>query len=349
MQKEKILLVGDLNNYTRSYQRYRTFIALGVDIHYVSTVPIPWRAGIDRPSFLSRIFWKLGFPFDPSGANKEILIFLKKYSPNIVWIEQGVTIRPKTLRTIKNIAPGVKIISLSEDDMYPPHNRSFYYTKGLPYYDLVFTTKPYNLLELRSLGAKKTELFLDSYNEEIHTPLSLSKEEQEKFSCDVGFCGAFEEDRAGRMLFLAENGVRVVVWGNGWASWVGRHKNLIVKNEHLFGIDYTKAINATKINLCFLRKLNRDEITSRSAEIPACGGFLLGERTERQTNFLEEGKEAEFFDSNKEMLEKVCYYLAHDDERRVIAEKGRERCIKSGYSQRAQVQKMFLIIANCTK
>lgn len=337
-----VIFVGDLNDYTRTYQRLLEFQKMpDCAVHGVSTLPIPWRAGIHKHSLLFRVLWKLKRPRDANGANKKIIALAESARPDIVWIEQGVTIRPETLRAVKKICPKAKLVSLGEDDMYAKHNRSAYYDRGLPLYDIVFTTKRYNLEELKTLGARRTELFLDAYNDALHTPLALSPEEREEFSADVGFCGSFEQDRAERMLFLAKNGVEVSIWGNDWGYWVGKHPNLHIKNRHLFGIDYAKAINATKINLCFLRKINRDEITSRSAEIPACGAFLLGERTERHRDFLEEGKEAEFFDSNEEMLQKVQYYLSHETERANIARAGRERCVKSGYSQIAQMKKML--------
>jgi spore maturation protein CgeB len=47
---------------------------------------------------------------------------------------------------------------------------------------------------------------------------------------------------------------------------------------------------------------------------------------------FEEGKEAEFFGNQAELLEKVRFYLAHESERRQIAQAGRERCLNSGYS-----------------
>jgi spore maturation protein CgeB len=68
---------------------------------------------------------------------------------------------------------------------------------------------------------------------------------------------------------------------------------------------------------------------------------MLGERTRRHLEFFEEGKEAEFFGTNEELLKKVKYYLEEPEERERIARAGREKCVKSGYSMRAQLDQML--------
>lgn len=294
------------------------------------------------PRFFEKVFSKLRIPFDRVGANSAIraLVRVKKF--DLLWVEKGNTIWPKTLRFVKKTLPETKLISLSEDDMYAKHNQSLFYRWGLGLYDCVFTTKKYNLSELEQIGAKRTELFLDAYDETLHRPTVLSKREKSLYGCDVGFIGTFEEDRARSMLFLAENGIKVSIWGNGWGVWKEKHKNLIIKKNAIYGPEYVKAICATKINLCFLRKINRDEVTSRSVEIPACGGFMLAERTERHKEFFTEQSEAEFFGSDRELLEKVRYYLKHDEERSRIALGGKKRCEVSGYSMEEQLQEVLL-------
>lgn len=337
----KILFIGDLNEYGRSFQRYRALADLGNEVKGFSTVTVPFTPGFDNAGFLDRLFWKLKLPLDLTSVNKKIRQAIKEEKFDIIWIEKGNTIKPKTLYSIKKNQPQTKLISLSEDDMYAKHNRSFYYDCGIKYYDIFFTTKMYNLGELKLLGAKQTELFLDSYDENVHRPINLSDEDVKNFACDVGFIGTFEKDRAEKMLFLAENGIKVVVWGNGWDAWVNKDPNLIIKNKPVYSDNYAKVISATKINLCFLRKMNRDEVTSRSVEIPACGGFMLAERTKRHSEFFEENKEAVFFDTKEELLDKVKKYLNNGEERCKIAETSRERCVKSGYSMKTQLSEML--------
>ena len=337
----KILYIGDLNEYGRGFLRYRTLKAMGHEVVAHTHTKVSSSNHIEPPSFLYRIFWKLKIPLDDTRVNRKIITSLLTDKFDIVWIEKGNMIKPWTLRHIKKLVSHARLISCSEDDMYAPHGHSLWYRLGLKYYDAVFTTKTYNLSELMLFGAQRTVLFLDSYDENVHKPMQLSAEEAVRFACDVSAIGAFEPERAESLLFLAKNGVQVTIWGNGWGPWVNRHKNLLIKNEFLFGSDYSKAISATKINLNFLRKVNRDQVTSRSVEILACGGFMLGERTGRHLEFFNEGQEAEFFESNDELLAKTRYFLEHPNERTKIVQAGRNRCLRSGYSMREQLKEVI--------
>ena len=54
-----------------------------------------------------------------------------------------------------------------------------------------------------------------------------------------------------------------------------------------------------------------------------------------------DGKEAAFFSSNEELLEKCRYYLEHEDERRSVAKAGYERCITSDYSNEGMIRRII--------
>ncbi len=336
-----ILFVGNLNSYTRSYQRCQAIRDLGHNGDSLSTIVVPWKPRISNSSLFFRALSKYGFPADRTRVNRNIILSIKNHCPDLLWIEKGLSIRRSTLTWVRRNYPNVIRVFQSEDDMYARHNQSVYFRRCLPLYDIVFTTKSHNVKELPEIGARRV-VFVDmAYDQNTHRPLSVSAEDDKRLGGEVIFVGSFEGDRAEHILYLAQNGFPVRVWGSGWESWVGKHPNMIVEGKPIYGEDYVKALCASKIALGFLRKINRDLQTSRTMEIPACGTFMLSERTHEHLRLFEEGEEAEFFDSKEELLKKVAHFIQHDSERETIAKGGRERCLESGYSHHDRLRLMF--------
>lgn len=345
MDKIKILFVGDLNEYARSNQRFKALKRNGNEVFGLSSVPIGEVPGVSQKIGLKeKVHHKFGRHLDKSGINKNLGSKVNEILPDILWVEKVLSLKPKVLKKIRSNFPSMKIIHCCEDDMYAKHNSSVYFRESLPVYDIVFTTKSYNCNELPSIGGKRVELFKNCYDPKLHRPVNS----RQKYSCDVSFIGTFEKDRAEKCLYLAENGIHVRVWGNGWDSYKGKNENLQIESKPLYNEDFVTALRSSKINLCFLRKINRDLQTSRSVEIPACGAFMLAERTDEHLTLFQEDKEAAFFDQDnpEELLEKVKYYLAHDHKRKNVAEKGRDRCLNSGYSHDEELKRMLSLVMN---
>lgn len=343
-----VLFVGDLNQYSKGFSRLKAFRALGLHVLDHSMTPLGGgEAGYIEPSLAFRVAWKLGFHLDEEKANDWLLRTARLETPALIWIEKGNMIRPGTLRHLRRLCPDAVIASYSDDDMYNRTNRTWVYTRGLRYYDVVFTTKSYNAdaAELPRLGARRVVMVDKAYDPDHHRPQSLDDREKEWLASDVGFIGSFERPRAEDMLYLAQHGVPVRIWGNGWDGFHPAEANLIIERRALINTAenalYSKAISTTKINLAFLRKANRDLHTDRSIEIPACGGFLMAEYSDEHARLFEENKEAVFFRSRDELVEKIQYYLAHESKRQEIAAAGLQRCLNDGYSHQHRVAFML--------
>lgn len=347
----RILFVADLNAYSKGMGRVRALQDLDVPITALShTATGGAESGFASITMVDRILWKLGVQRDKAGINRRLLDAAKEVGPHIIWIEKGNMIRPSALRALRRIAPDALLVSYAEDDMFLAHNRTRAYVKGLSCYDCVFTTKAPNVgpSELPALGARRVIAVDKSYDPHVHFPVGVSEADVERYGADVGFVGTFEAARARSLSYLAENGIAVRVWGNGWEAWAARPPGLIIEDRAVVNTEhdlaYTKSLCATKINLGFLRKLNRDTQTDRTMEIPACGAFMLAERSDDHLRLFEEGREAAFFGSDDELLEKVRYYLGHEDERAAIARAGRQKCLDAGYSE---TERMRLMIDQC--
>jgi spore maturation protein CgeB len=71
-----------------------------------------------------------------------------------------------------------------------------------------------------------------------------------------------------------------------------------------------------------------DQIKGRNFEIPGCGGFLLTGRAEDLESYYEIDKEVVCFDDTHDLLEKLRYYMTHEEERAAIAHAGYRRTLR---------------------
>ena len=84
----------------------------------------------------------------------------------------------------------------------------------------------------------------------------------------------------------------------------------------------------SKINLNITLRSIRNGIPLRCMDIMANGGFLL---TNFQSDFLYHfvpDEDFVYYESEKDLLHKIDYYLSHDKERRAIAESGHAKVCK---------------------
>ncbi len=317
---------------------------LGVDVDIVFTHLLDEKINSIKRAGRS-VRFRLGFFPERNNENKILLSRLREKRYDILFIEKGLSVKPSTIRFAKLIQPGLPVISYSLDDVMNKNNSSVFYRKSIPLYDFHFTNKKYNVKELEEAGAKNVHYFRNGYSDKVHRPLHTDLTEKANYGSDVSFIGTYEEERAALIRYIAAHGIKVKIWG--WVRTAKQtnmdHPNIIVRDQYAYDDEYAKVIGSSKINLCFLRKENRDTETTRSVEIPASGGFMLAERTNDHLELFEEDKEAVYFSSKEELLEKARYYLEHEQERAQVAMNALARCIESEYSYKHQLKKIISI------
>jgi spore maturation protein CgeB len=337
-----ILFVGQTVPGSRTFQRIDAFRVLG---HNVEVVPtnVPGARYEDKPSIAARLRYRLRVPKDVANAGSSILKKMSDGFFDILWLERAVEIGASTLRNAKKLNPAIQIIWYAEDDMINPRHRTRHVEASMPLYDLWVTTKSFNALpdEVPRFGVRNILFVNNSYDETLHKPILVSELDQEDFGADVSFVGTYEKERAQSLILLAQQGVSVRVWGNGWSGLKSKFLNLLIEDRPVYDDEYIKVICASKINLCFLRKENRDLQTCRSIEIPACGGFMLHERNDEMLNILAENKEAAYFSNDQELVDQCKKWMAIEQVRKAIAAHGHARVTSESFSHAKRLQEIL--------
>lgn len=337
----RVLMVGESIAASRTPQRLRAMRELGHGVRLISTTP-QGHSYETKPSFADRIRYRLRVPPDPAGANEALLDILE--DPwDVVWLDNARVIRRNTLEAVKTAHPACRLVWYSEDDMMNPRHRTRWIEASLDLFDVWSTTKSFNARpnEVPSLGVRRVLMVNNAYDPNLHRPLPLGDDEERRFGADAAFVGTYERPRAASLRRLAEAGIACRVWGNGWSRVKGSHPLLRVEDRPIYGDNYARAIAASRINLCFLRKFNRDLQTCRSMEIPACGGFMMHERNSEIAALFAENEEAAFFDSDAELVAQCKRWLADDEGRARVAAAGLRRVQADDHTHRAQVSRIL--------
>lgn len=334
-----VLYVGSLNQGGTCLQRLQALKSLGHKVTGLDTDP-PLVHTQSRTLF-QRIRYKFNGPKDLAGINRQILAEGESGEWDILWLDKGITVELATLKAFRRLQPESRIVGFARDYMVASHNHSRQFLEHLPEYDVFFTTKSYAVNEMLAMGARRVIFVNNSYDAGTHRPIQITPEDRARLGGPVGFVGYYEPDRAESLLRVAQAGFKVRVWGQDWHHCHIKHPNLHIEAKALWSDDYAKALCASDINIAFLRKINRDLQTGRSVEIPACGAFMLAERTHEHLALFAEDKEAAYFADDDELVQKVTYYLSHDQQRREVAAAGRRRAVESGYDNPARLQWML--------
>jgi len=333
----RIFYIGQLREGGTCKERMKALIDLGHEIVPFDTTK--WLYGKNRLLRSISHRFKIG-PYI-LGLNRALLSFTKNLNAlDLIWIDKGEWIFPSTLESILSTLK-VNALHFSLDpefaDMKFVNNRHF--INGIPLYKWIVTTKLYEQQRYMQSGAQNVIQVLQGYDERF---INYRKKQEDvpKWRSDVCFVGMYRPYHKNLLIKVAATGCDLKVWGPRWTRARRIHKKLdrIVLGDGLWGEDYLKALSNARIALGLLRKDVPETSTTRTFEIPAIGTFLLAERTSEHLELFEEGKEAEFFSDDLELADKIGFYLKNESARKKIADAGRNRCIKSGYSSKGQLK-----------
>ncbi len=188
------------------------------------------------------------------------------------------------------------------------------------HYDFVFAAQKEGAQKLTKVLRKKVEWIAHACDPKIHRKLNLEK----KYA--VGFVGSYGGRGSEREELLLE------VKSQFPSSFIGGalHTQIAeIYSSSRIGINYS---------------LNND-INMRMFEILSCGTMLITSKI-KENGFAElfkEGLHLVTYETKKELMVLIDYYLRHDEERERIARAGYE-LVKSRHTYKHRLRKIFDVI-----
>ena len=231
---------------------------------------------------------------------------------------------------------GTTCIAFCSDDPFNKNHRADWHLAALPAYDVVFTPRRANIADLRALGCGDVRYLPFGYDETLFGPATDQAAGQ---APDVLFVGGADEDRVEFMREFVRSGLRIGLVGGYWARF---------PETRPFALGFKTpqelcAMTAeAKVNLCLVRRANRDGHVMRSFEIAAVGGCMLAEDTaEHREIFGPEGETVLYFKTAKEAVTKASSLLSNAPERKRMAGAVRARAGGPENTYRARLATML--------
>lgn len=255
--------------------------------------------------------------------NNELLRMVVYFKPEIVLVIKGSYVSPAMLQNIRQ-RTGAVLVNYSTDHPFNPIVSTKFIRDSLPLWDVYATPRRATIPQLQAQCRGRVMYMPFGYDPTLHYPEpNISPNETAQWSSDVTFLGGCDRDRVPFLDPLASDETLNVSLYGGYYNYTPalkrRHRGLV------YGRAYRLVLSTTKIALCLVRQANQDGHVMRTFEIPACGAFMLAERTDEHQELFVEDQEASFFSSPEEMLDKAKYYVTHRAERERIARAGYKR------------------------
>lgn len=104
-----------------------------------------------------------------------------------------------------------------------------------------------------------------------------------------------------------------------------------------------KVFQCSKINLNFTSKSIKTGVPLRIFDIIGAGGFLLSNYQQELPDYFVIGEDLDVYENEQDLLEKIRYYLSHEEERRQIALNGQNK-VRKYYTWKQRVEDILTIM-----
>lgn len=294
---------------------------------------------------LGKAFDRARAPLRAAAYNRAILGAVEGLRPDVFATVKGVSIGPATLGALRRT--GALTLNYYPDFHFDHGGLN---RESLFAYDLFVTTKSFQLDWLMErLGPERIGFVHHGYCPDVHRRV-------DGIGADGGFADIFYAGdhtpyKEAWLSAVAEAFPerRLVIAGERWARAARRPPlQHCVLGRRLTGEDYASAIGRSRITLAVHSGPAGPEgwsdlVSTRTFEIPACGGFMLHIDNPEVRALFEPGREIDVFSTRAELCERIGFYLDRPALRAVTATRAHARAVPA-YSYDARAAEVAMLI-----
>lgn len=269
-----------------------------------------------------------------ANPSEDIVRLAKEFQPDLVLALNGVVLEADTLKVLRD--RGFKTAIWFTDDPY----YTDWTVSIAPRYDYIFTLESNCVSFYRDLGCQHVYHLPFAVNPNVFHP----KHVPTSYQTDICFIGTAYWNRVELMDHLAPvlKNKRVVISGWWWdrmqnytqlsdkiklGDWMTPEDTATYYNGAKIVINHHRSSDDDTIN-ANSRKLKALSVNPRTFEISGCSTLQLSDIRHDMDQLYSPGAEIETYGSYAELIDKIDYYLRHEEERQRIALNGLMRTRK---------------------
>jgi spore maturation protein CgeB len=275
--------------------------------------------------------------------NKQLILIAQKTNPDMVIISGGHRIHSDTVNSLRHKGITTVLWTIDAPLNFQP------IIDAAPFYDHIFCQGREAIELFEQAGIRGAKWLPMACDPEIHRPLTLSEQEIARYGNDVIFVGSHYPNR--EKLFESLADFDFGIWGPGWEKLPSTSPlRKLIRGGHTTPDEWMKIYNASKIVLAihYQDPQNRFPVyqaSPRVFEAMSCGVFLISDAQKDVLSLFESGKHLIHFNSPRDLIEKIEYYLTHHEQREKIAQAGQQEVLAQ-HTYKDRINSLLSIIKN---
>ena len=260
------------------------------------------------------------------------------YKPDVIIVLKGLEVSNNTIKYIKEKYTGAKLVNWMFDvnitgmDIWKDEK----YAETIKLYDTYFCSLKGVATKLNEAGLTNVKWLPEACYPLLNGVIYMNNFQKKKYGEDIAFCGTIghplHANRLEILQHVASKGFNLAVWGQRVCDWKKISPDLqpFILEETAINDKHSMVAQSSLINLGIDQQPLLDmSFSARIYRIMCAGGFILEQYCPGIENWFDIGKDCDVYHSKEECVDKIKYYLTHEDDRLKIAEHGRKTVIES--------------------